>query len=356
MVCTTSETDPVMKGLIKKYSNNVDCAIDAAVKLGKGELVRFDGCQAIKVIIRTDWGRSKASMQFGEAGHESLIPISRFCLKVMGYSLFVALIVVLITAWLVSDPILRALDYCTHTAKQKAEKQYIKEHLLTKKNRCRNLMAIISASATLWSRTAEAQSPVATADSATDAIHTWSFSNTNIWQNGVGNGFKAGTQSISLSLGAGYGLLILGSRQSHDLALAGISYGYMLGKTEGEGHWYRGNWELRGELISGGQFSPTSDWLVGITPHVRYNFATGTRWLPYVDLGAGVSATSIGPPDLSHYFEFNLQAATGVRWFVRDNVALGIEARYLHMSCADIHTPNLGLNNVNGMLSISWFF
>jgi hypothetical protein len=51
-----------------------------------------------------------------------------------------------------------------------------------------------------------------------------------------------------------------------------------------------------------------------------------------------------------------LQAATGVRWFIRDNVALGIEARYLHMSCADINTPNLGLNNVNGMVSISWFF
>ena len=152
------------------------------------------------------------------------------------------------------------------------------------------------------------------------------------------------------------GFKAFGGKESHDLALASISYGYMLGSVKGEGHWYRGNWELRGELFSGAQFSPQDEWLVGLTPHLRYNFATGTRWIPFVDAGAGVSATSIGAPDLSRYFEFNLQAATGVRWFIRDNVALSIEARYLHMSCAGMRTPNLGLNNVNGMAGISWFF
>jgi hypothetical protein len=114
-----------------------------------------------------------------------------------------------------------------------------------------------------------------------------------IWENGVGEGFKSAVQSISFSTGAGYGLKIFGSRQNHDLALASLSYGYMLGSVEGEGHWYRGNWEFRGELFGGEQFSPRNDWLVGLTPHLRYNFATGTRWIPYVDGGAGVTATSI---------------------------------------------------------------
>jgi hypothetical protein len=201
-----------------------------------------------------------------------------------------------------------------------------------------------------------AHSQIAPIASSEGASFNLDSSNTNIWQNGVGNGFRSGVQSVGIGLGAGYGVQILGGRESHDLALASIYYGYMFGPVEGADHWYRGNWELRGELFSGAQFEPTSEWLVGLTPHLRYNFATGTRWIPYVDLGAGVSATSIGPPDLSHYFEFNLQAAVGVRWFIRDNVALGIEARYLHMSCAGMDTPNLGLNNVNGMLSVSWFF
>ena len=180
--------------------------------------------------------------------------------------------------------------------------------------------------------------------------------NTNIWQNGVGNGFRSGVESVVFALGAGDGVQIFGGKQSHDLALISLSYGKMVGPVEGENHWYRGNWELLGELFSGAQFSPSTESLVGITPHLRYNFATGSRWIPYADIGAGVSATSIGRPDLSGTFEFNLQAATGVRWFIRDNLALGLEVRYLHMSCAGIHPPNLGLNTVNGMLSVTWFF
>ncbi|HTQ51037.1 MAG TPA: acyloxyacyl hydrolase [Candidatus Acidoferrales bacterium] len=208
---------------------------------------------------------------------------------------------------------------------------------------------ILLGSAQAWSQTAPT-------DSASHGVLTLKPSTSNIWQNGVGEGFEPGIQSTSFETGVGYGVNILGTKEHHDLALAGLSYGYMLGSVEEEGHWYRGHWDFRGELISGAQFSPTSDWLVGLTPHLRYNFMTGTRWIPFVDAGAGVSATSIGPPDLSHYFEFNLQAAIGVRWFIRDNVVLSIEARYLHLSCAGLSSPNLGLNNVNGMVGVSWFF
>jgi lipid A 3-O-deacylase len=287
---------------------------------------------------------------------ESSKHLLRFSLKIMAGFVFLALIAILVTAWLASDPIFKMLNGFSRKAWKKMTRRNFRGRFFTGRIRLGATVAVISTAITARLSSAQAQTQASSANAVPDATRGLTISNTNIWENGVGSGFKSGIQSISLSLGAGYGVQILGSRQSHDLALAGISYGYMLGSVEGEGHWYRGNWELRGELISGGQFSPTSDWLVGITPHLRYNFATGTHWIPYVDLGAGVSATSIGPPDLSHYFEFNLQAATGVRWFIRDNVALGIEARYLHMSCADINTPNLGLNNVNGMLSISWFF
>ena len=178
----------------------------------------------------------------------------------------------------------------------------------------------------------------------------------DIWLDGIGNGFRAGTQSLTFDIGAGYGVQILGSRQSHDLALANLSYGYMLGSVWGAGHWYAGNLELRGELFAGGQFLPSEEWLVGIAPHLRYDLATGTRWVPYLDIGGGVSATSIGPPDLSHVFEFNIQGAVGMNWFIRKDVAINVEARYMHLSCAGINRPNLGLNNVGAMAGISWFF
>ena len=177
-----------------------------------------------------------------------------------------------------------------------------------------------------------------------------------IWQNGVGEGFRSKTQSLTVSAGATYGLDSLGSHQKHHLAMASLTYGHMLGHVVGEGHWYRGNLEFRLEVFSGAQFEPDSRWFVGLTPHLRYNFATGTRWIPFVDAGAGVTATSIGHPDLSGTFQFNLQAGTGVQWFIKDNLALSVEARYVHWSCAGMERPNCGLNGITGLLGIAYFF
>jgi len=178
----------------------------------------------------------------------------------------------------------------------------------------------------------------------------------SIWENGIGEGFRSTVQSIGLSAGANYGIAMFGSREAHDLALVSLSYGHMLGHTWGEGHWYRGNLEFRLELFTGAQFSPSSQWLVGLTPQLRYNFATGTRWIPFVDAGVGLTATGIGAPDLSGTFEFNDHAGIGTHWFLKENVALTVEARYVHWSCAGLHKPNLGLNGVTGMLGVTFFF
>ena len=181
-------------------------------------------------------------------------------------------------------------------------------------------------------------------------------SKSTIWKSEVGEGFLPTAQTVSLEAGVAPGVAIFGGRQAHDFALLSLSYGHMLGQVKGEGHWYRGNFEGRLELFGGGQYYPTSDAIIGLTPHLRYDFATGTRWIPFFDLGAGVTATSIGPPDLSGTFEFNLQATTGIHWFMRDDLALTGEVRYLHVSCGGIHAPNLGMNNVMFTIGLTWFF
>jgi hypothetical protein len=180
-----------------------------------------------------------------------------------------------------------------------------------------------------------------------------------IWEDGVGNGFLPSAQNFTVEAGVASGIACFGGQQAHDLALLSASYGHMLGGVKGRDHWYRGNFEGRLELFGGMQYHPdidTDGWLVGLTPHLRYNFATGSRWIPFFDLGAGVTAMGIGPPDVSGTFEFNLQAAPGVHWFFRDNVALTAEVRYIHFSCAGTHQPNLGINTVALMLGATWFF
>ncbi len=194
------------------------------------------------------------------------------------------------------------------------------------------------------------------ADSGLGAEPTLPPQETCIWTNGVGTGFLPGVQTFGLEAGGNYGLAILGSRHAHNLVLGDVSYSHMLGPVMGGSNWYRGNWEGRAELFAGAQFSPNNDWFIGLTPHLRYNLATGTRWIPFVDAGAGVTVMGIDQPDLSSVFEFNLQAGTGVHWFVRDKLAVTVEARYFHISDAGMSRPNFGLNGVTGMIGLTWFF
>ena len=184
-------------------------------------------------------------------------------------------------------------------------------------------------------------------------------SKSTIWEDGAGSGFKGSTQNLTIEAGVAAGMAKLGSHQAHDLGLASVSYGHMLGGVFGRDHWYRGNFEGRMELFGGMQFRPdvdTDGWLIGLTPHLRYNFATGTRWIPFMDGGAGVTAMGISRPDVSGTFEFNLQASAGVHWFLRDDLALTSDVRYTHYSCAGIHSPNSGINTVAFMFGVTWFF
>ena len=177
----------------------------------------------------------------------------------------------------------------------------------------------------------------------------------NIWSSGVGEGFRDGTEVLGLSVGGTYGVGF-GSEEQHDLALISASYGRMIGNVKGEGKWYGGNWELRAELFGGAQVNPKTCALVGLTPHLRYNFATGTRFVPYVDVGIGLTLTEIREPDLGAAFQFNDQANIGVNYFVKDNLGINIAMQYLHLSSAGISSPNKGVNTVGCFLGVNWFF
>jgi hypothetical protein len=203
---------------------------------------------------------------------------------------------------------------------------------------------------------ARAQSPSAGTNSTVRLESGSDQPASTIWQNGIGEGFLSSAQTFSAEVGVAPGVAAFGSVQAHDFALASFTYGHMLTHVLGNGHWYRGNFEIRLELFGGGQYEPSKDWVIGLTPHLRYDFATGTRWIPFFDAGAGVTATGIGPPDLSGTFEFNLQPGLGMHWFLRDNLALTGETRYMHMSCAGINHPNLGANNVSFLIGLTYLF
>ena len=191
----------------------------------------------------------------------------------------------------------------------------------------------------------------------TETQNGGSMNNPGIFLSGVGGGFRPGTKVVGLSLGLSDAWTRLGGEGTrHVLALFSVSYGRMIGKVKGMDHWYQGNWELRGELFGGIQYDPETRSLLGVAPHLRYHFATGTRLIPYVDVGAGVSLTDIGEPDIGGPFEFNLQAIAGVNYFLRDNLGINISLQYLHISSAGIYKSNHGINGLGCFLGFQKFF
>ncbi len=217
-------------------------------------------------------------------------------------------------------------------------------------------MVVIGNGLATSSEGAQSYMSFAPSDSAPGQPGALTCKPTSIWRENVGDGFRSSVQTFSIETAVALGVQAFGGQQVHDLALLSLSYGHMLGSVVGGDHWYRGNWEARAELFSGGQFSPETDPLVGLTPHLRYNFAAGTRWVPFADLGAGVTASGIEGPDQSGTFEFNLQANIGAHYFVRDNLAFTSEVGYLHFSYAGLHDPNLGVNTIKSAIGLTRFF
>ena len=176
-----------------------------------------------------------------------------------------------------------------------------------------------------------------------------------IWANGVGEGFRRGAREFDVTAGFGLGIRD-GSVHTHNVVLTTVQFGQVLTDLWGQGHWYQGNVEMLGEAFVGAQFHPETRYLVGVAPVLRYNFATGTRWVPFVDASIGATATAIGRPDLGAVFEFDLQGGPGVQYFFRPNAALIFQDRYLHFSNASLYRVNKGINANTFIVGMGWFF
>jgi opacity protein-like surface antigen len=179
---------------------------------------------------------------------------------------------------------------------------------------------------------------------------------TNLWQGGIGSGMQKGAEEVSFALGTGIGMSDFGGKQTHDLVLGRVGYGRVLTDVVGGNCWLRGNLEGVVEFFGAGQYYPNGAYLFGLTPLLRYNIATGSRWMPFVEGGAGVSVTDIGRPDLGSVFEFNDQAGVGCHYFLKTNLTLTLQYRFMHISNAGIAAPNLGVNSSILSLGLCRFF
>lgn len=89
----------------------------------------------------------------------------------------------------------------------------------------------------------------------------------------------------------------------------------------------------------------------------RYHFATRTRWVPFLGLGAGIIEENFEVPGRpSAGFNFTPQGGPGVSYLLDRNMAVSLEWRLYHVSNANIEKPNVGLNVSWLLLGFSFFF
>lgn len=179
----------------------------------------------------------------------------------------------------------------------------------------------------------------------------------DLWMGGsIGAGFPSGRQEFGFGVGGGFAARVIGGQSPHDLVLSRTYYGVMLSDVLGKDRFYQGNLEMMLELFAGGEVRPGNGYVVGGAVLLRYNFATGSRLMPFIDIGAGLTGTDLGEPDLGSIFEFNLQGGAGIQYFWRENSAITFQYRLIHFSNADIKSPNLGVNENMFYIGMSWFF
>ncbi len=203
---------------------------------------------------------------------------------------------------------------------------------------------------------APATTPSAEPDLTNSTVLRWDAGMANERNTGQEFDFRRGLIETGLSVGGGLGSTIFGSSQAHDLVLGRLYVGRIMTGVLGEDHWYRGDVELMGELFGGKEVNPGNGYVFGVTPVLRYNFETGTRWVPFFDAGFGATATSIGHPDLDGTFQFNIQTGPGIRWLICKDTALTLQYRYIHLSDDGMTKPNRGVNTSVIYVGVSWFF
>lgn len=165
------------------------------------------------------------------------------------------------------------------------------------------------------------------------------------------------TASYELLLLTGYGISHRGfgdTRTQIQTWDAIARLGWFLSDEIGIGHWYQGRHQLLMELpyhlaVDHDGRSMTGGYLLG-----SWKFTSLAPVVPYVLAGGGILFVDLGLPSMGSKLNYSYQGGTGLQYFIKKDLALGVEYRYHHISNADTATPNEPINSSKLLFSISW--
>lgn len=176
------------------------------------------------------------------------------------------------------------------------------------------------------------------------------------WQGEPGEGLKGNTKSFEVRVSRAFGTTDTGSNDVHDLWLAEFQFGLILADVMEPDHWFGGNLEAIGKILTAAQERPHNAYLSALNGGFRYHFCTGTPLVPFIGANVGIGITDINDADATGKFQFNQQAGAGLRYFFDPQTAIVLDYNYWHVSNAGIKAPNDGVNCHVFSLGISWLF
>ena len=94
----------------------------------------------------------------------------------------------------------------------------------------------------------------------------------------------------------------------------------------------------------------------GASAHGRWHFLSLGRFVPYVELGAGVGGTDLNAIEINSHFAFLLSAGVGASLFVTDQLAIYGGYRLVHISNGHISNLNRGFEADTGLVGVSYYF
>jgi len=167
-------------------------------------------------------------------------------------------------------------------------------------------------------------------------------------------GPEDGGHEIQLWTGGGY--TVPGGTKDTGVWNLGLRYGWILCRPHGPG-FLKGRFEYAVDAVPVFLvFQPANTaYGVGFNPvNLKWNFATRSSFVPYVELDGGTLFTNHSVPSRTNTVNFTTSGVFGVH-LLGPKYNWSIEARYLHISNAGLANPNPGINTFQVRLGIGRF-
>ena len=166
---------------------------------------------------------------------------------------------------------------------------------------------------------------------------------------------KIARTGVSAGIDAGYGIRLWDHGTSIDMPVGAVHVAFPLTRPVGSS-WYRGVLDYRLEIQGGVVTNMDDNAFVGLSPiGLRYNFTAAGKLVPYLEGLLGGAYIDVPNHIQGSKFNFTQMAGVGTQYFMTPDIALNMQARFMHLSNAGLKEPNHGINEGFLLVGISFY-